>query len=202
MSNTDGKLYHSITSEWSTRTPADLGSCEERPGWASPSCRNQLLSRSWSLYSMFSEQSSPLAKQLGKKKIIFLKESDSFKAAEGRRRKQGFLLTFAERCQQQNILQGTSKQSRVSCLLHIQNPFILGETERIWLFLQLSESTKLCSTNPRLTLISSSFWMGSNVSEEKEEQFLPSPCGYIAISLTWTELFPLLSFYLAQQCFA
>lgn len=90
MSNTDGKLYHSITSQWSTRTPADLGSCEERPGWASPSCRNQLLSRSWSLYSMFSEQSSPLAKQLGKKKNNFLKRIWLLQSSRGKEKEAGF----------------------------------------------------------------------------------------------------------------
>lgn len=39
---------------------------------------------------MFSEQSSPLAKRLGEKKKLKKFKSDSYKAAEGRRRKQSF----------------------------------------------------------------------------------------------------------------
>lgn len=171
-----------------------LDSCWFRKLWGEARVSKSLLQKPASqqelepLQHVFRAVKSTCQTVRKKKIIIFFKKSDSFKAAEGKRRKQ-FPCWHLQSAVSSRISSREHQNRTVSCLAHIQNPFILGETERIWLFLQLPESMKLCSTNPRLTLISSSFWMGSNASEEKEAQFLLSPCGYIAISLAWPELF-------------
>lgn len=46
-------------------------------------------------------------------------------------------------------------------------------------------------TNQSSLSLAPARWVESNVSEEKEEIFLPSPCGYTVISPTWPELFHL-----------
>lgn len=186
-SNTDGKQYRSITSEWSTRTPADLGSCEERPGRTSPSCRNPLPSRSQSLYSMFSEQSSPLAKQLGKK--IKLKNPWLFQSSRGKEKEAEFPCWHSHRAVSSRISSREHQnQAEFLVLCVFRNPLAWRNSEDLCLFLQLWDCKPVRGKTRALSLAQILGW---EVRYQRTKGRYSSPCGYVMVSPTHPELYHL-----------